>query len=160
MKKRGAFYLFLVVIFAFILTGCDTEVEEVTKQTAAAKVVYAEDQNALMMVELTDGYSVEFATGAAYFYKGDKIEDSDIIAHAFVISKAEYDEEIGYFEDNTELEGTFDDLDNGTYSYTTDDSVEYFFSSNDDLYMKVVIGKEYIDDADSIYSRFSAETVD
>ena len=48
-------------------------------------------------------------------------------------------------------------IDKGTYSYTTDDNVEYFFSSNDDLYLKVVVQKEYKKDADSIYTRFSAE---
>jgi len=160
VKKHSIIYLLLAVTFAFLLTGCGIGKNDSTRQSAAAKLTYSEDQKALMTVDLTDGYSVEFVSGAAYFFQGDKLEDSNVIAHAFVISKNDYEEEINYFKDNKDLEGTFKNIDKGTYSYTTDDNVEYFFSSNDDLYLKVVVQKEYKKDADSIYTCFSAEAAE
>jgi len=154
MKKNGIVFLILVVSLTILLTGCGSST---TKQVASAKQNYVDDKIAVMTVDLSDGYSVDFATGAAYFYKGGKIEDNEVIAHAFIITKAAYDDEISYFTGDNKLEGKFKDLKDGIYSYTTDDSVEYFFPTNDDLYMKVVVGKEYKAEADSIYKRFSAE---
>ena len=155
MKKYRLFFIFVILSFVFFITGCSSNTESV-KQSATAKQVYGEDQTAIMTVDLTDGYSVEFSSGAAYFYKGDSIDDSEVLAHAFVISIADYDEEISYFQDNDDLEGEFKDLEDGFYSYKTEESIEYFFPTNDDLYLKVVVGKEALDDADSIYTRFSA----
>ena len=153
MKKNSIIYLVLVVSLIILLTGCGSN----TKQVASAKQTVDGDQIAIMTVDLSDGYSVEFASGAAYFYKGGEIEDSKVIAHAFIITKESYDGEITYFQTNSELEGKFKDLKNGVYSYTTKETVEYFFPSNDDLYMKVVVQKDFLKDADSIYKRFSAD---
>ena len=147
----------LVLTFVFILTGCSTKDETSVKQSAAAKQLVNENQSAIMTVDLTGGYSVEFASGAAYFYKGDTLEESETIAHAFVIDKTKFEEETSYFENNSDLEGDYKKLKDGTYSYKTKNEAEYFFASEDNLYLKVVVQKAFLGEADSIYTRFSAE---
>ena len=159
MRKNIIVYLLVIISFVFIITGCSSKDSSV-KQSAAAKVTVGEEQTALMKVDLTDGYSVEFATGAAYFYKGDSIDDSNVIAHAFVINKNEYDEEISYYKGKDDLEGEFKDLEDGVYSYKTKENAEYYFPSNNDFYWKVVVQKELLEEADSIYTRFSASSIE
>ncbi len=86
-----------------------------------------------MTVDLAGGYSVEFASCAAYFYKGDTLDESNTIAHAFVIDKTSFEEQTSYYKNNSDLEGDYKKAKDGTYSYKTEDSAEYFFVSNDDL---------------------------
>ena len=156
MKKNIIIYMTLLLSFVFIITGCSTKKETSDKQSAAAKQQVSENQSAIMTVDLTGGYSVEFATGAAYFYKGDTLDESETIAHAYVIDKTSFEEETSYFENNDDLEGDYKKLKDGTYSYKTESNAEYFFSTNDNLYMKVVVQKDFLSEADSIYTRFSA----
>lgn len=157
MKKNIIIYLALVLSFVLITTGCGTKNETSVKQSAAAKQLVNENQSAIMTVDLTGGYSVEFASGAAYFYKGDTLDESDTIAHAFVIDKTTFEEETSYFENNSDLEGDYKKLKDGTHLYKTKDEAEYFFASKDNLYLKVVVQKDFLDEADSIYARFEAK---
>ncbi len=143
------------VLMAGLFAGCGSSNGEV-KQTASAKQVVSEDQEAYMTVDLTGGYSVEFATGAAYFYKGEATDENDVAAFGYVISKEEYDEEIAYLKGNEETQGELKDLGNGVYSYDGD----YFFPSEDGFFMKVSVQEDAMSEAESIYPRFTAGSTD
>lgn len=154
--------IWIAVVLALtmsLIAGCSST-DKVVKQIASAKQIVDDDQSAMMTVDLTDGYSVEFASGAAYFYKGEPSDENEAIAFAYVISKKEYDNEIAYLTENKESKDELKNLGEGAYSYGGESSREYFFPSEDGFYMKVAIEKAALDDADSIYLRFSAHDVD
>ena len=135
-----------LLIMTGILAGCSAASTDV-KQTASAKQIYGDDQVAIMTVDLSGGYSVEFASGAAYFYKGEPSED--VAAFGYIITKEEYDEEIAYLSENAE---DAKDLGDGIYSYDG----AYYFPADDDLFIKVAVQESAMDDADSIFTRFTA----
>ncbi len=109
-----------------------------------------------MTVDLTDGYSVEFASGAAYFYKGEASDENEVAAYAYVISKEEYDEEIAYLTADRSSGKDFKDLGDGVFSDSEEESCVYFFPTEDGLFMKVAVQKAGMDEAKSIFPRFSA----
>ena len=138
-----------LLIMAVILAGCNSSGSDV-KQIASAKQIYGDDQVAIMTVDLSGGYSVEFASGAAYFYKGEPSED--VAAFGYIITKEEYDEEIAYLTENDEISNEVSDLGDGIYSYDG----AYYFPADDGLFIKVAVQENAMDDADSIYTRFTA----
>lgn len=153
MKKTKWLCIFIAAAMSlFLFAGCGSSGNG-SKQTAAAKQMVDGKQQALMTVDLTGGYSVEFASGAAYFYKGEAADDNEPAAFAYVITKKEYDKEIAYLKKTYEKDGELKDLGNGTYSYNG----QYFFPSDDGFYIKVAVQENAMKDADSIYPRFSAE---
>ncbi len=145
------------------LAGCGSS-KEAEKEpapeiriTATAKQLLADDTAALMTVDLTGGYSVEFATGAAYFYKGDASGGSTLAGFGFVITEQEYTDEVAYLLENPNAEdGELKDLGNGAYSY----GGQYYFPAEDDVCIKVVVEEAAMDEADSIWPRFTARRDD
>ena len=152
MKK--ARYIALIaaaVLVICMVTGCGSS-GDAAKSTATAKQVVGDKQEALMTVDLTGGYCVEFASGAAYFYKGEPSDENEVIAFGYVLTKKEYDEEVAYITSDKVEADEVKDLGDGVYSYGTD----FFFPTEDGFYMKVAVQEAGADEADSIYPRFSA----
>ena len=106
MKKKFLFVMLMLVgLFAF--TGCSNDV----KHSASAKLNVGENAAAIMTVDLTGGYSVEFASGAVYFYEGEPSDET--LAHGYIITEDEYNDEVKYFDENDDLDGEYKKLDNG-----------------------------------------------
>lgn len=155
MKKKCFLIGLALVTMISLFAGCASAGKAV-KQTASAKQTVGENGTAVMTVDLTDGYSVEFASGAAYFYKGEASDENDVAAFGYVISKEEYDEEIAYLTANKSSENDFKNLGDGVYSNSDEDGCVYFFPTEDGLFMKVAVQKAGMGEAKSIYPRFSA----
>ena len=152
MKKKKLLLL-IILVGLFTLTGCMKDV----KHSASAKLNVGEDDVAIMTVDLTGGYSVEFASGAVYFYEGEQSDET--LCHGFIITKEEYDEEVAYFDGQDDLEGEYKTLKDGGFYYKTDSNIEYFFPSEDGFYVKVVVKETNLGKANTIYSRFKASKV-
>lgn len=153
MKKKILLGI-VMLVGLFTLAGCSNDV----KHSASAKLNVGENDSAVMTVDLTGGYSVEFASGAVYFYEGEPSDET--YAHGFVITKEEYEEEYNYFEGKDDLEGEYKSLEDGGFYYKDDSSVEYFFPSEDGYYVKVVVNETDLSKANEIYTRFSASKVE
>ena len=145
----------LLIMMLCLLAGCGSSGDDV-KQTAAAKQAVGEDQVAVMTVDLSGGYSVEFATGAAYFYKGEATDENDPIAYAYVITKEEYDEELAYVKSEKKYKDALTEMEDGLYSVSDEVSCAYYFPTEDGFCMKVVVQESGLEEADSIYVRFTA----
>ena len=153
----------LLVAFALVLTmclvaGCGSS-NSGEKQTASAwQTVGDGDKQAVMTVDLTGGYSVEFATGAAYFYKGEPSDDNEVLAFGYVITEKEYNDEVSYFQNNDEYKDALQDLGDGVYCYSEETGAQYFMPAEDGFYLKIAVQEAGMDEADSIYPRFSADS--
>lgn len=156
MKKRWFLIGLALVTMIGLFAGC-ASTDKTVKQTASAKQIVGENGTAVMTVDLTDGYSVEFASGAAYFYKGEPTDENEVLAFGYVLSKEEYDEEISYLTANNTSGDDFKDLGEGVYSNGSEDSCDFYFPTEDGLFMKVAVQKAGMAEAKSIFPRFSAE---
>lgn len=155
MKRKWILIGLALVTMISLFAGCASAGKGV-KQTASAKQTVGENGTAVMTVDLTDGYSVEFASGAAYFYKGEASDENEVAAYAYVISKEEYDEEIAYLTADRSSGKDFKDLGDGVFSDNEEESCVYFFPTEDGLFMKVAVQKAGMNEAKSIFPRFSA----
>ena len=148
--------LITAMLIACILTGCGSETPENggVRQTASAKQITDSGQEAVLTADLSGGYSVAFASGAAYFYKGEATDSNDPVAFAYVIDRDAYDKEIEYLTNpDNAIEGEVRKLGDGVYSYDG----TFFFPSEDGFCIKVAVQSKGLADADTIYPRFSAE---
>ena len=157
-KKKLFCVVAALALMTCLIAGCGSS-NDAVKQTASANQSVGDGEVAVMTVDLTDGCSVEFASGAAYFYKGEANEEN-LAAHAFVVTKKEYDEEVAYLAGSADYKDKFKDLGNGIYSCADESSCEYFFPAEDGFYIKVVVQESALGDADSIYQRFSARSAE
>ncbi len=156
INKRWLWIVLALLTLTLLSAGCSSTPAQTVKETASAKQVLDENQTVIMTADLTGGYSVEFASGAAYFYKGEAGEENEPIAFAYVISKEEYDSEIAYLTGEQTSDSEFKDLGNGLYSNGGASGCDYFFPTEDGLYMKVAVEEAGMKEAESIYPRFSA----
>lgn len=153
MKKKLLLGI-VMLVGLFTLVGCSNDV----KHSASAKLNVGENDAAIMTVDLTGGYSVEFASGAVYFYEGEPSEDT--LAYGYIITKEEYEEELNYFDSKEDLEGEYKKLTDGGFYYKDNSSVQYFFPSNDGYYVKVAFENNDLSEANEIYTRFKASKVE
>ena len=89
MKKMFSMLLALCVVLA-LLTGATAEGG---RQTASA-VLDSESEAVIATVDLTGGWSVEFARGAFYLYDGEITEDSPAVAIGLTLDQEVYEEDL------------------------------------------------------------------
>ena len=153
MKKRFLLViLMLACLFAF--TGCGKD----ASHSASAKLNVGDNGVAIMTVDLTGDYSVEFASGAVYFYEGEVSDET--LAHGFIITEDEYNDEVKYFEEKEDLDGEYKKLEDGGFYYKDASYIEYFVPSKDGYYVKVVVNDTDLSKANDIYTRFEASKVE
>lgn len=121
----------LALCMVMLLTACGGSGEQSGKQTAQAYL--NQDSKAVIVttVDLTDGWSVEFARGAAYIYDTEITEGLESTAMLVTLDKQVYEEdmaEAAKAEDYTEADG-------GAY-YTSE--------SGEQNYLAAVDGKAYV----------------
>lgn len=148
MKKACG--MFLGMCLALTLTaGSMAEETEPVRQTAAA-TFELDGESALVTVDITGGWSIEFATGAVYLYDGENDGKRAAIAHGYIIDQAEYDENVEVYKDYE----SFTELENGvTFSEGEGGCNKYLFEIGNGLcYM---IAADLSADAEDIFSRFT-----
>jgi hypothetical protein len=93
-------------------------------QTASA-VLDADGIDLTVYVDLSDGYSVDFATGAVYLYKGSATGDEEPIAMGITLERQVYDEYVSAAEDKEPLTDRSD-----VVSYTSEGENLYLYNEN------------------------------
>ena len=92
--KRMTFLLAAASI-ALTLTACGTNATQdqpkPVRQTATAYLDQDKDTAVKVTVDLTGGWSVQFARGAVYLYEGEAAEDAESTAMLITLDQDAYD---------------------------------------------------------------------
>ena len=121
------------------------------KETATA-TLRGDGISALVSVDVSDGWSVEFATGAAYLYCGENDGENMAVAHGYVIDRQEYDENVAEYSSYD----SFVEVDGGVmFSEQAGGSNKYLFAVSDDVYFMIAANQNF--NAEEIYARFDVK---
>jgi D-alanyl-D-alanine carboxypeptidase len=123
------------------------------EQTASAYL--DQDGNEVRVtVDLTDGWSADFARGAVYLYDGKADENAEAVAIGITLDEEVFNEYVA----------TAPEQDNyrefaRSFAYTEEDGTnDYFFSLGPDAYFMIAVNPEA--DGDAVSSRISVELSD
>lgn len=139
MKKTIC--MLLTIILALALAGCgagagggtgDTDKADIGRQTASA---YLDQDGTCIEVtaDLTGGWSVEFARGAAYLYDGEITEDKESTAMLITLDKDVYEEDM----DEAMADDNHKEADGGVYYTGSGNEGSYLTSLNDSAYVLI-----------------------
>ena len=149
MKKAVRTWISLLLALALVLalTACGANKD--SKQTAT-NTYRISGQTTIVSVDLTGGWSTEFASGAVYLYDGADDGERMPIAFGYIISQEEYDEIIAEYSSYDSFSETgagvvFDEGEGG--------SKKFVFAIGNGLFF--MIAADQSADADAIYNRFS-----
>ena len=138
MKKKTLILSVLAIFMTLVFTACSGQTKTV-KQTVAAWLTEG-NSKVYATVDVSDGYSAEFASGAIYLYDG-KTDDKDADAMCITLSENVYDEYMKEAEENNMKK-----LDDCVY-YETEEGAQYLFE-REGVFMKL-----------TVYDRSKAEDV-
>ena len=123
----------LAAVMVLSLAACGNGNASSGKQTASAYLNQDEDVAVEVTADLSGGWSVEFARGAAYLYDGEITEGKEGIAMLLTIDKDVYDEDYA----KAMADGSHKEADGGVY-YTDDGNrAAYLASLNDSAYILI-----------------------
>ena len=155
MKRILALILALTMLLALAACG-GGKGSEGTGQTQTATNTYRlHGQETVVSVDLSGGWSVEFATGAVYLYDGPNDGERDPVAFGYVITQEEYEEIIAEYSsyDSFSEVGAgvmFDEGEGGCNKFA--------FAVGNGL--SFLIAAEHGHDENAIYSRFTVTAGD
>ena len=123
----------LLCTFLILCTGCQSSKDETkeVKQTANAWIS-EDDVRTSATVDLTGGWSVEFATGAIYIYDKEITPNTDAVAMCITLSEEVYNDHLKEAKESDTYKETDDYIyhkgyDAGEYLYKIGDA--YFLIS-------------------------------
>ena len=146
MKKIVALVGVIIMMFAF--AGCGSSGGDAAGPQTATATLDRDSNPIVLTVDLSDGWSVDFASGAAYLYDGPEGGDVPSVAMAMSLEKDVYE---GYIKDAKD-QPNYKELENAV-SYTEDDgTTDYFTKVGDKAYLMVTVVKDA--DADAVFARF------
>ena len=158
--KKAICLIGSVALCAALLAGCGQSgapaetAADAVKQSASAWLTAEDDEGRfLAKVDLTGGYSVEFASGAVYLYDQEIVDgETESVAMAISLSEEVYNE----YMDEAGQSDTYREVD-GAY-------VAYVNGSDEDSYLVqvgengfVLITMDHGDDSDDLFARFAFE---
>ena len=158
--KKAICLIGSVALCAALLAGCGQSgapaetAADAVKQSASAWLTAEDDEGRfLAKVDLTGGYSVEFASGAVYLYDQEIVEgETESVAMAVSLSEEVYNE----YMDEAGQSDTYREVD-GAY-------VAYVNGSDEDSYLVqvgengfVLITMDHGDGNDDLFARFAFE---
>ena len=153
MKKR--IYLLLVICLLAALTACGSgstdeqsgDSQAAGSQTAQAYLDQDTDTPSVVTVDLSGGWSVEYARGAVYLYDGPAGVDVPSVAMLNSLDKnvyEEYIEQANADENKTEADGgIYFTLyeDEGAYITSVDDAAYFLITSTDADAIKDIVAR-------------------
>ena len=144
MKKTICVLLAVVMVLA--LAACGSGKANGGKQTASACL----DQDGscvVVSVDLSGGWSVEFARGAAYLYDGEITEGKESVAMLLTLDKDVYEDHLA----RATADKNQKEADGGIY-YTDDGNrAAYLVSLNDSAYILITASNKK--DIEAVVSR-------
>ena len=158
--KKAICLIGSVALCAALLAGCGQSgapaetAADAVKQSASAWLTAEDDEGRfLAKVDLTGGYSVEFASGAVYLYDQEIVAgETESVAMAVSLSEEVYNE----YMDEANQSDTYREVD-GAY-------VAYVNGSDEDSYLVqvgengfVLITMDHGDGNDDLFARFAFE---
>jgi len=158
--KKAICLIGSVALCAALLAGCGQSgapaetAADAVKQSASAWLTAEDDEGRfLAKVDLTGGYSVEFASGAVYLYDQEIVDgETESVAMAVSLSEEVYNE----YMDEAGQSDTYREVD-GAY-------VAYVNGSDEDSYLVqvgengfVLITMDHGDGNDDLFARFAFE---
>ena len=151
MKKLIILYI-VVLMFSFsVMTYADeTEAIYIPTSDQTASAILDQGENEIeVTVDLSDGWSVEFAPGAVYLYEGRISEDSELSALGVTLDEEIFNEYLEFALDQDsykEYAHCFSYVDE--FGYTS-----YFYKIETDAYFMITVFPE--EDPLEISARFS-----
>ena len=153
MKKNIIALMNAAVLSAALSTAvfaAETESEfyPTYEQTASA-YLDQDGHEVKILIDVSDGFSAEFAHGAAYLYDGAVSEDTEPVAVGLTLDEDVFEEYI----ETASASSSYREFAR-SFAYTEEDGTNnYFFQSGPDAYFMVSVAKGA--DGDAISSRFS-----
>lgn len=144
---RRAFTMFLAVCMFLALSLCTTwtgiaETAEGGRQVATAWLDQAGTEVGVT-VDLSGGWSVEFAHGALYLYDGDYSEDKDATAIGQTLDQEVFEE---YWTEAVSAE-SFRELDGSVYYKAEDETGVFLTQVGEDAYFMLRVMQDVDEDA-------------
>ena len=153
MKRTITLFLAAAMLFALSLGAGETGLAEEGREGRQVATAWLDQAGSEIgvSVELTGGWSVEFAHGALYLYDGDYSEDGEAVAFGLTLDEevfAEYDAEAAASESCREIEGG--------QCYTQEDgTTAYLLRVGDDAYFMLCVNEGV--DGDAVLARIKLE---
>ena len=123
------------------------------KQTARA-CLDQDGKEVLVIVDLSDGYSVEFVPGAVYLYDGPNDDGVEAVAIGLTIDEEVYNDYLRGAEDQPNYR-----TEDGITFYTEEDGTQdYFFEAGEGTGAFFMISVDSKADGNMIMSRFAAQS--
>jgi D-alanyl-D-alanine carboxypeptidase len=124
------------------------------KQTASAQLDQGGNE-VLVTVDLSDGWSADFAPGAVYLYDGPVAEDKEAVAVGLTIDQEVYDGQLSIAKDQKDYR-----TEDGITAYTEPaGSRNYYFSPAENSYFMIAVN-ENAKDANAIMSRIAVQPIE
>jgi hypothetical protein len=146
MKKMLCVLLGGCMLFA--MTAFGTEAADNAMQTASAYLDQSEAAAIAVTVDLSGGWSVEFARGAVYLYDGEITDDSECTAMLVTLDQELYEE---YMAD-AGADDNHIEADDGVYFTYNENEKAYLASLDDAAFFLITASAEA--DMESIAARF------
>ena len=149
MKKTLA-----AILTSAMILGSLTAVSAATsldgRQTASAHLDQSGNE-VVVTVDLSDGWSAEFAPAAVYLYDGPVSEGAEPVAVGLTLYEEVYQGQIAIGEDQKNFRS-----ENGITSYDMPDgSHDYYFEAGENVFFMVTVNKDM--DGDAVMERFAVE---
>ena len=151
MKKAITLFLAAGILFAFSLCGAGLAEDGTEgRQVATAWLDQAGNEIAIA-VDLTGGWSVEFAHGAIYLYEGEYSEDSEATAIGLTLDQEVFEEYCA----EAAASDSYREIDGAQY-YTQEDGVgAYLTRVGEDAYFMLCVNEGV--DGDGVFARITLE---
>ncbi len=146
MKKTICVILAVCIVLS--LAACGSGNVNSGKQTASAYLDQSEAAVVKVTVDLSGGWSVEFARGAVYLYNGEITEGKESVAMLITLDKKVYEEHLA----KAMAVGSRKEADDGIYFAGDGNQAAYLTALNDSAYI-LITAKEKAS-MEAIVSRF------
>lgn len=150
MKSGKMICVLLTVCMALAVTACGTNGKVGSqKQTASAYLDQSENTAVEVTVDLSGGWSVEFARGAAYLYDSEITDGKEGVAMLITLDRDVYEEDMA----EAVADKNHKETDSGVYYTRYGNEGAYLTALNDSAY--ILITAKNRADLEAIVSRFA-----
>ena len=139
MKKMICVLLSAIMVLS--LSACGSGNASGAKQTASAYLDQAGDAAVEVTVDLSGGWSVEFARGAAYLYDGEITEGKESGAMLITLDKEVYEDHLA----DAMADGNHKEAGGGVYYTYSENEGGYLTSLNDSAFILITASEADIE---------------